>query len=163
MPTLRQLAVSLAIAVLCMLLGAAIYESVVMAPNYVHSLAALEHARGFREVSTPAAYFRILSPVGQLLLAASVVLSWRAPARKARWLLLSALVAAVATDVVTFTFHYPRNEILFVASLDRPWVKLQRIAQEWAWGNYLRIVLLVIAVSAAFGANWKLGGSSPHS
>ena len=143
-----------------MLLGAAIYESVVMAPNYVHSLAALEHARGLRVVTTPAAYFRILSPAGQLLLAASAVLAWRAPARKAKWLLLIALVAAIATDVVTFTFHYPRNEILFVAPLDRPWVELQRIGQEWAWGNYLRIGLLVIAVAATFAANWRLGRSS---
>ncbi len=121
-----------------------------MAPNYAHSLAALEHARGFRVVTTPADYFRILSPAGQLLLAASVVLSWRAPARKARWLLLIALVAAVATDVVTFTFHYPRNKILFVAALDRPWGELSGLRRSgpgaitcalgcwsWQWSQHL--------------------------
>lgn len=159
MPALRQITVSAATAVLCMLLGAAVYESVVMAPNYAHGLASLEHARGFLVVSTPAMFFRFLSPAAQLLLVLSVVFSWRTCPGHAKWLLVAALGTAVATDVVTFTVHYPRNEILFLAPLDRPSMELQRIAQEWAWGNYLRILLLATSVVAAFGALWELARS----
>jgi uncharacterized membrane protein len=150
-----------------MLLGAAVYESLVMAPNYVLGLATLEHARGFLVASTPAAFFRILSPIVQLLLFLSVVLAWRAAPTRVRWLLLASLCAAIATDVVTFTFHYPRNEILFVAPLDRPAAELHRIAQEWAWGNYVRIGLLCMAVAAAIVALRTLPralspSNSPH-
>jgi hypothetical protein len=162
-PTLRQITVSAATAVLCMLLGAAVYESVVMAPNYAHGIASLEHARGFLVVSTPAKFFRFLSPAAQVLLVLSAILSWRLSPRRVKWMLLIALGAAVTTDVVTFTFHYPRNEILFLAPLDRPSTELQRIAQEWAWGNYLRILLLTTSVVAAFAALWELAKSlSPN-
>jgi len=58
--------------------------------------------------------------------------------------------------VVTFTFHYPRNDILFVAPLDRPAAELLRIAQEWAWGNYVRIGLLCAAAATALVALSKL-------
>jgi uncharacterized membrane protein len=132
-----------------MLLGAAVYESMVMAPNYAFGLATLEHARGFLVASTPARFFRTLSPLAQLLLLLSLVLAWRAAPTRARWLLLASLCAAIATDVVTFIFHYPRNELLFVAPLDRPAAELRRIAQEWAWGNYVRICLLCVAVATA--------------
>jgi hypothetical protein len=149
MQRLREFSISAAIVGLCMLLGAAVYESRVMAPNYALGLATLEHARGFLVASTPAAFFRILSPAVQLLLILSVVFAWRAAPTHVRWLLLVSFCAAIATDVVTFTFHYPRNNILFVAPLDRPEAELRRIAQEWAWGNYVRIGLLCGAVVAA--------------
>src|SRR5205085_10603016 len=110
-----------------------VYESVVMAPNYVFSFGALEHARGFLVASTPGSFFRILSPAVQVLLLLSVLVSWRATPPSIRWLLLASLSAAIATDVVTSAFHYPRNDILFVAPLDRPAAEFRRIAQAWAW------------------------------
>ena len=149
MQTLREYSISAASVGLCMLLGAAVYESMVMAPNYALGLPVLEHARGFLVASTPAAFFRTLSPAVQLLLFLSVVLAWRAAPTRVRWLLLASFCAAIATDVVTYTFHYPRNAIMFVEPLDRPAAELRRIAQEWAWGNYVRIVLLCVAVAAA--------------
>jgi hypothetical protein len=152
MPTIREITVSIATVALCMLLGAAVYEAVVMAPNYALGTRSLEHVRGFFVVSTPASFFRVLAPVAQLLLALSVAFSWRASPHRAKWLLLAALGIAVATDVATFTFHYPRNQVLFSAPLDRPSSELQRIAQEWAWGNDVRILLLVAAVIVAFSA-----------
>jgi hypothetical protein len=149
---LRELVVSVAAAAVCMLLGAAIYEAVVMAPNFELGTQALEHARGFLVVSTPAAFFRVLAPTVQILLALSIVLTWRTLAGRRRLLLFAALGAAIAADVVTFAFHYPRNAVLFVAPLDRSSAELQRIAREWAWGNDVRILLLVGAAVAAFSA-----------
>ncbi|MEO8308682.1 MAG: DUF1772 domain-containing protein [Pseudomonadota bacterium] len=148
----RELIVMVAAAAVCLLLGAAIYESIVMAPNYIFSLASLEHARGFLVTATPGSFFRKVSPAVQLFLFVSVLISWRAKPPRIRWLLLVALCAAIATDVITFTFHYPRNDILFVAPLDPPAAELRRIAQEWAWGNYLRIGLLCVAAVTTFAA-----------
>lgn len=152
MQRLSGFVVPVATVAVCMLLGAAVYESVVMAPNYVHGLASLEHARGFLVATTPGNLFRVLSPAVQVLLLLSVAITWRASPRRLRWLLLFAFCAAVLTDVVTFTFHYPRNDILFVAPLDRSAADLHRIAREWALGNYVRIGLLAGAVVAAMTA-----------
>jgi len=153
---LRELVISIATVAVCMLLGAAVYESVVMAPNYVSGFEALEHARGFLVASTPGSFFRILSPAAQVLLLLSVLLSWRATRPSIRWMLLASLSAAIATDAVTFTFHYPRNDILFVAPLDRSAAELRGIAQEWAWGNYVRVGLLCVAVTTAIVAMRRL-------
>jgi hypothetical protein len=56
------------------------------------------------------------------------------------------LVLAILGDVITFKFHYPRNAILFSAPLTNTSADLDRVAAEWAMGNYVRIVLILIAV-----------------
>jgi hypothetical protein len=81
---------TLALFGLALLLGATIYESVVMAPNYERDIpTSVELARQFLKRTTPAHFFRIITPLTQLLLLASLVASWQVPA--AHWRLLAAL------------------------------------------------------------------------
>lgn len=138
-----------AVIALGMLLGASAYESVVMAPNYSARVPeSLEHARSFFAVVTPASYFRVLSPVTQILLVLSTALAWREP--KARWWFVGALVALAAADVITFTYHYPRNEMMFQKPLsETPPQALADAAREWGPANHLRIALMAVAVAAA--------------
>jgi uncharacterized membrane protein len=128
-----------------MLLGAAVYESVVLAPNLQGAPTSLEHARGFYHVTNPGAFFRVISPATQLLLLVALVCNWK-PTPFTRWRLAGALVLAILADVITFQFHYPRNAILFFAPLTKPPADLDRVAAEWATGNYVRIAVLVIVV-----------------
>jgi uncharacterized membrane protein len=128
-----------------MLLGAAVYESVVLAPNLQGAPASLEHARGFYHVTNPGVFFRVLSPATQLFLLVALVCNWK-PTPGTRWRLAGALVLAILGDVITFTFHYPRNAILFSAPLTNTSADLDRVAEEWAMGNYVRIVLILTAV-----------------
>lgn len=77
---------------LSLLLGATVYESIVMAPNYEREVpASIEIARQFMTAVTPASYFRVLAPVTQLLLLLSVIVCWKT--RPARWLSVAALGA----------------------------------------------------------------------
>lgn len=156
MAELLTITIALSITLLSMLLGATLYESVVMAPNYARGIEALKNVRAFLTAANPARYFRFLSPLTQALLLLSAVLSWAEEPIYARWFLLIALGALICTDVITFTYHYPRNKVMFVLPLDRPSAELQKVAREWAKGNYVRMGLLVVSVIGAFTALYSL-------
>lgn len=138
-----------AVIALGMLLGASTYESVVMAPNYAARVPeSLEHIRGFFVSTNPAALFRVLAPATQLLLVLAVLQNWRV--QGARWWLAGALVALALADAITFLFHYPRNELLFVRPLNEvPPAQLEEAARQWGRGNHVRVGLLVAATVSA--------------
>lgn len=142
---------TLALIGLALLLGATLYESVVMAPNYERDMpASIDLARQFLKGTTPAGYFRVITPVTQLLLLAGLVASWQiAPAG---WRLLTALGVLVFIDVITFMFHYPRLAIMFKDPMPEDPARLGRAAREWALGNIVRVALLAVAFLSALGA-----------
>jgi hypothetical protein len=109
---LRLISAAIALVVAAMLLGAGVYESVVVAPNFQGAPASLEHARGFYHATNPGALFRVLSPALQLSLLLALVRNWR-PVPVTRWRLAGALALAILSDVITFQFHYPRNATCF--------------------------------------------------
>jgi hypothetical protein len=142
---LRLISAAIALALSAMLLGAAVYESVVVAPNLQGAPSSLEHARGFYHATNPGMFFRVLSPGTQILLLLALVCNW-APIPLTRWRLAGALALAISGDVITFKFHYPRNAILFGGPLTWPAAVLDRVAREWAVGNYVRIAVILTAV-----------------
>jgi uncharacterized membrane protein len=149
MVRLRLSITSLALIGLGMLLGASTYESVVMAPNFATGIpGSLQHIRAFFAASNPGSFFRVLAPATQLLLVLGVVLNWRVP--RARWWIVGALLALAAADVITFTFHYPRNELLFARPFDQVSSgELEAAARQWGSGNHLRVALLAVATVSA--------------
>jgi hypothetical protein len=142
---LRLVSVAAALVLSAMLLGTGLYQNVVDAPNYMGAPASLEHARGFYHATNPGLFFRVMVPVTQLFLLVALVCNWK-PAPGTRWKLAGALASLILTDVVTFRFHYPRNEILFVAPLTHPPAYYDRVVTEWAMGNYLRVALILTSV-----------------
>lgn len=142
---------------LALLLGATAYESVVMAPNYGRDVPeSIDVARRFLQRTTPAHYFRVLTPVTQLILLGSVVITWRSA--EVRYPTLAALVVLVLLDGITFTFHYPRLAIMFKGPMPEDAQRLRRAAREWAVGNIVRIALLIAAVLAVLHALLVLQG-----
>jgi hypothetical protein len=142
---LRLLVVAIALVLSAMLLGTGVYQNVVDAPNYMGAPTSLEHARGFYHATNPGMFFRWLVPTTQLFLLLALVVNWK-PAPGTRWKLAGALVFLVLTDMITFRFHYPRNDILFVAPLTQPAAYYDRVVREWAIGNYARVILILITV-----------------
>ena len=142
---LGLISVAIVLVLSAMLLGTGVYESVVVAPNFHGAPASLEHARGFYHATNPGTFFRVLSPATQLFLLVALVCNWR-PAPVTRWKLAGALALAIIADVITFRFHYPRNDILFVAPLTNPPAYYDQVAREWAIGNYFRVALILAAV-----------------
>ena len=143
---LRLLIVAIALVLSAMLLGTGVYQNVVDAPNYMGAPTSLEHARGFYHATNPGMFFRWLVPATQLFLLLALVVNWK-PAPDTRWKLGGALVFLVLTDMITFRFHYPRNDILFVAPLTQPAAYYDGIVREWAIGNYARVALILVSVA----------------
>src|SRR5438105_2425208 len=108
MKTSKVTIVGVALVAAATLLGAGLYDQVVLAPNLLGAPASLEHARGFMHSTNPGNLFRVLSPATQILLLLAPVLNWK-PAVVARWRLVCAFLLAILGDVITFTWHYPRN------------------------------------------------------
>jgi hypothetical protein len=123
------------------LFGASLYDAFVLAPNLRGGPTGLEHGRLFMTAATPANLFRVLAPATQILVAVSVVLNW--PNGRARWSLIGALAALILVDVITFTYHYPRNREMFTAPLTIPPEQLARTARQWASANWVRVALVL--------------------
>ena len=85
--------------------------------------------REYFKIFNPGDFFRIFSPINQVLSILLFIACWNlGPAF--RWLCLFALLAAVGADVLTFAYFYPRNHILmheplthvdFISSTIRQW------------------------------------------
>ena len=74
---IREVLLIIDIIGLGMLLGGGVYESTVMNPNYRSSIPqAIVSLRQFMKVTTPANFFRIVSPITMLSLLATVLILW---------------------------------------------------------------------------------------
>jgi hypothetical protein len=143
MEKLRYFVTLLALLSVGALFGGSLYDTLVLAPNLHGGRQGLEHGRLFMSAATPANFFRTLAPASQVLVLAALVLNWRSP--QVRWPLLIALAGLVTTDVVTFTYHYPRNAIMFTAPMTVEPERLGAVAREWQTANYLRVFLVLTA------------------
>lgn len=148
---MRLLITSLAVIGLGLLMGAAAYESVVMAPNYAARVPeSLEHLRGFFVATAPSAFGRVIAPAAGVVLVLTVVLAWRTPAR---WWLVAALAALAIAEVITVTFRHPRDELLFARPLESlSLAEVESAARQWGPGSHVRVLLLAGAMA------WALGG-----
>jgi len=147
---IKELVVVLSLFSAALLLGASVFESVVMAPNFQSGAQALDHARQFMTAANPGTFFRVVAPLTQILLLLSAILLWRSSRR--RWTLLLAFALVAIADAITFTFHYPRNAVLFGSPLTVDPELLARTAREWAWGNNVRVLLTAVAFALALYA-----------
>ena len=144
--SIDEVLIAMSIIGLGMLLGGGVYESVVMAPNHRNNVPeSLVHLRQFLKITTPANYFRFVSPTTFLILTVTVVACWHVEA--ARWWIAGALCIHIISDTITYSYHYPRNKILFVDPLIDDADRLLRLSKEWNRGNIVRIILLSVSVS----------------
>jgi hypothetical protein len=142
---IRSILLGLSAAVAAGLLFVNLYNSLVDAPNWGADLpTSITVARQYFSVANPGSFFRIVSPVNQILALVGVVLCWRTN----RYLALGSLVLAVVADAFTFGFFYPRNEIMFINDID---INAIQIAwKEWSTMNWLRTTICAANTVLAF-------------
>jgi len=123
-----------------------VYTSIVDAPNWGHDIPnSLMAARAYMSVANPGTFFRMVSPVSQVAALLALMICWRAGTR-VRIYCAIALILAVCTDVFTFAYFYPRNEILFVQPLSSDTEFLRKTWSEWTTMNWPRSGLLLVEV-----------------
>jgi hypothetical protein len=120
-----------------------IYTSLVDATSWGSDIpASIETARNYFSVVNPGDFFRIFSPLNQLLALLSLIVFWRS-VPSSRKFLGTALVIYVVADVFTFAYFYPRNEIMFGSSP----IDLEAVRQAWTqWNSMNWIRSLIVAV-----------------
>ena len=158
MNTIRKFIIMLATTFAAGLLFANVYTSMVDAPNWGHNIpASLEAARAYFHAANPGTFFRIFSPIAQVVTLLAVILCWTID-KRIRYFLLAAFVIAVAVDGFTFAYFYPRNDIMFVNSLVGSTEALRNAWSQWSFMNWPRSALIVIGLVLDFAALNRLIG-----
>ena len=159
MKPIQKLVLILAATVAAGLLFANIYTSIVDAPNWGRDVpASIVAAREYFSVKNPGNFFRVFSPLNQVLALLAVVVSWWAP-KGTFSICLAALILAVSVDVFTFTYFYPRNEIMFVAPIEN--VEAIRSALSgWQNMNWIRSGMIAVIIVLDYLALMKISRST---
>ena len=120
-----------------------VYTSVVDARNWGHDIPnSLMAARAYMSVANPGTFFRIVSPMSQVLALLALIICWRAGTR-VRIYCAIALVLAVSGDLFTFAYFFPRNDIMFVQPLTSDTEFLKQTWSEWTTMNWPRSGILL--------------------
>ena len=142
---IRLILLGLSAAVASGLLFVNVYTSIVDAPNWGANIPhSIETARQYFSVANPGNFFRLFSPLNQLLALIAVVACWKSN----RYLALSSFVVALLIDAFTFGYFYPRNEIMFVAPIDE--TSIRTAWEQWSTMNWVRTLSCVVNVVLAF-------------
>ncbi|GAB2812144.1 anthrone oxygenase family protein [Ferruginibacter profundus] len=106
-------------------------------------------ARDYFKTVNPGNFFRIFSPVNQLLGLLVLVLFWKyAPA--VRFYLGGALLMYLVAEAMTFGFFYPRNDIMFRTAQLTDIELLKRTVSEWQLMNWVRSLVLLTGLFFSF-------------
>jgi hypothetical protein len=135
-----------------------VYTSIVDAPNWGRDIpASIEATRNYFVVANPGTFFRLAAPINQVVTLIAFVACWSFDTR-VRYYLLAALVIAVATDAMTFSYFYPRNAIMFVNPMDGNTEAMRTAWKEWTLMNWLRSIAVAIGLFFDFAALLRFAG-----
>ena len=115
-------------------------------------------AREYFKTVNPGNFFRMFSPVNQVLALLLVILFWKF-SPSVRWCLSAALLLYILTDVFTFAYFYPRNEIMFVKTPMADIATLKRVCAEWNMMNWVRSLILFAGLFFSFLSLHKIYSS----
>ena len=154
MNNLRKFVICLAATIAAGLLFANMYTSIVDVPNWGHDIpASIEATRAYFTAANPGTFFRMFSPALQIVTLVALILCWTVD-RRVRYYLLAALLFAVATDIFTFAYFYPRNAIMFEDPIN---VEAIRSAwTTWRFMNWPRSAIVAIGLIFDFAALLRL-------
>jgi uncharacterized membrane protein len=160
---MKQSVLYLSMAVAAGLTLTNIYTSLVDVPSWESSVpASIEVAREYYKVSNPANFFRIFSPLNQLLGLVCMVMFWHR-SKTVRYCLIAAFILYVIGEGMTFEYFYPRNAILFLTDT-KDVDLLARTLQEWGAMNWVRTAVIaagLVGSSTALHFSYKVQPARP--
>lgn len=127
-----------------------IYNSIVNAANWEcnipHSITA---ARDFFVVANPGTFFKLIDPTNIFLIVMALIISWK-KSPSIRLFLSIALLCYVSSMILTFTYFYPRNEVMFLSEQFPDTETLKRTAAEWGRMNWVRSSIWLAGLVCSF-------------
>ncbi len=152
---MKQIFLFASIALASGLLFTNVYNSMIDAKSWGTDIPkSIETAREYFKAVNPGNFFRIFSPINQILGLLALILFWKV-STTVRIYLGIALVLYVSGDLFTFAYFYPRNDILFKT----PITDIETIKQAWTgWNtmNWLRSAIVFLGLIFSFLALHKI-------
>jgi len=133
-----------------------IYSSMIDSKSWGANIPqSIQTAREYFKTVNPGNFFRIISPVNQVVALLVLVLFWKVSAT-VRIYLGMALALYVLTEVFTFAYFHPRNNILLVTT---PLPDINTLKNAWTSRtnmNWLRLIVIVAGLVCSFLALHKI-------
>ena len=127
-----------------------IYTSMVDAKSWGANIPqSIQTAREYFKTVNPVNFFRIFSPLNQVVALLVLILFWKVSAT-ARIYLGMALALYVLTEVFTFAYFHPRNKIILETS---PLPDIDTLKNTWSGRtrmNWLRLLVILAGLVFSF-------------
>ena len=120
-----------------------VYTSLVDAKSWSSDIPnSIATTREYFKTVSPANFFRLFSPINQVLGLLVLILFWKT-SPSIRLCLGAAFVLYILGDVFTFAYFYPRNDIMFKTARLTDVDLLRKTAAEWSAMNWLRSLVIL--------------------
>ena len=149
-PQMRKIVLYAIVAFSSGLLFTNIYNSIVNAANWESNIPqSIAATREFFVVANPGTFFQLIDPTNLVLVVLALILYWKSsPA--IRLYLGVAFACFVISMVLTFTYFYPRNEVMFLTASLPDTETLRSAAYEWGRMNWVRSLLWLVGLICTF-------------
>lgn len=136
-----------------------VYNSIVNAANWESNIPqSITATRDFFVVANPGTFFKLIDPTNMLLIVLALILFWKRSS--IRLFLGIALVCYVSSMILTFTYFYPRNEVMFLSEQLPGIETLKKAATEWGRMNWVRSLIWLTGLVCSFLALDKASSST---
>jgi hypothetical protein len=106
-------------------------------------------AREYFRTVNPGNFFRVFSPINQVLALLVLILFWKS-SPSIRLYFGAAFVLYIIADILTFTYFYPRNDIMFRTAQITDTDLLRKTWSEWNSINWVRTFVLLVGLFFSF-------------
>ena len=120
----------------------------------------IEITRDYYQSVNPGTFFRVFSPINQILALFSLVLFWKSSGSIRTFLIVAFLLYFLA-DVFTFTYFYPRNDIMFKSDISTNLEVIKTAWEQWVPMNWLRSFIIFIGLVCSFISLHKINLTPP--
>lgn len=117
-----------------------VYNSVVNAANWESNIPqSITATRAFFSVANPGTFFQLVDPANMLLVVLALILCWKHSS--VRLALSIAILCYITSMILTFTYFYPRNDVMFLSQPLPDTALLKKAAAEWGRMGWVRCLL----------------------
>ena len=153
---MTQIILFASISVACGLLFANLYTSLIDAKSWGSDIPnSMAVTRDYFRTVNPGNFFRMFSPVNQLLGILVLILFWKT-SPVVRLYLGVALALYLLAEGLTFGYFFPRNDIMFRNAQLTDVDLLRKTWLEWTKMNWVRSGILLTGIFFSFSALHKI-------
>ena len=127
-----------------------VYNSIVNAANWESNIPqSITATRDFFVVANPGTFFQLIDPTNMLLVVLALILFWKRSS-SIRLYLGIALLCYITSMILTFTYFYPRNDVMFLSQQLPDTETLKKAATEWGRMGWVRCLLSLAGLVCTF-------------